>query len=133
MNEKTIVLVVDDEKVVRDGCSRILDGKGYEVLTAENGRLAIEALLRQPYDLVLMDCEMPEMDGFTATREIRKLEDEGLMADGGRGRLPVVALTAHAVQGDIERCLEAGMDDYLSKPINPAELFSTIYFVRGHL
>ena len=92
----------------------------------ENGKLAVEAVMAAPYDLVLMDCQMPEMDGFEATRAIREHERQA----GGLGRtggpLMILALTANAIQGDRERCLEAGMDGYLSKPIQPVELTDAI-------
>jgi CheY-like chemotaxis protein len=82
-----------------------------------NGNEAVEALKRIPYDLVFMDCQMPEMDGFEATKAIRRLESKVLDP-----QVPVIALTAYAMQGDRERCEQAGMDDYLAKPIRPAEL-----------
>ncbi len=85
---------------------------------AVNGEEALAALRRQRYDLVLMDCQMPEVDGFAATREIRKWEVSGERAD----RIPIVALTANALKGDRERCLDAGMDDYLCKPIEAGAL-----------
>jgi CheY-like chemotaxis protein len=76
----------------------------------------VNAVTHNNYSLVLMDCQMPEMDGFDATIEIRKREDES------GSHLPIVAMTAHAVRGDRERCLDAGMDDYLAKPISAADL-----------
>jgi two-component system sensor histidine kinase/response regulator len=86
------------------------------VVLARNGREALEALEKESFDLVLMDVQMPVMDGFEATAAIRKKE-------GGSGvHLPVVALTAHAMKGDREKCLAGGMDGYLTKPIRPQEL-----------
>jgi len=85
-----------------------------------NGKEAVNALEMIAYDIVLMDCQMPEMDGFEATRQIREREKQT------GGHIPIVALTAHAMAGDRERCLAAGMDDYVPKPINPAELVRVI-------
>jgi CheY-like chemotaxis protein len=85
-----------------------------------DGRQAVEALERGSFDLVLMDVQMPELDGYAATAEIRKMERES------GGHVPIVAMTAHAMKGDREKCLAAGMDDYVSKPIYPEELFRTI-------
>jgi CheY-like chemotaxis protein len=84
---------------------------------AGNGREALEAIDGASYDLIMMDCQMPKMDGYATTRAIREKEKAG----EGR-RIPVVALTAHAMEGDRERCLAAGMDDYLSKPYKPEVL-----------
>ena len=91
---------------------------------AKNGREALEALDKQPFDIVLMDVQMPEMDGFEATKLIREREE----ASGTY--LPIIALTAHPMQGDEERCLVCGMDGYVTKPINLEELFSVIEKVR---
>ena len=85
-----------------------------------NGLEVLAALEKDPYDLILMDVQMPEMDGFEATAAIRRREKEKA------GHIPIVAMTAHAMKGDRERCLEAGMDDYLSKPIQPKELIEVI-------
>jgi two-component system sensor histidine kinase/response regulator len=120
------VLVVDDNRTNQRVAQLILENLGCHVDLAADGAEAIDLLRRLPYALVLMDCEMPEMDGFEATRLIRALEAElasGLVAAdpassiGGQRRLPIVAMTAKALAGDRERCLEAGMDDYLSKPL----------------
>jgi CheY-like chemotaxis protein len=98
----------------------LLEALGYATETAENGRQAVEAVARGSYDLVLMDCHMPEMDGFAATAEIRRREGVG-----GR-RTPIVALTANALSGDAERCLAAGMDDYVAKPVTAERLAAVV-------
>jgi CheY-like chemotaxis protein/anti-sigma regulatory factor (Ser/Thr protein kinase) len=112
------VLLVEDNPVNREVARCMLDNTGCQVECAGNGRDALDILNSRRFDLVLMDCQMPEMDGFEATRELRRMEADA----GARQRLPVVALTANAMQGDRELCLEAGMDDYLSKPLGQAEL-----------
>ncbi len=99
---------------------RVLEKRGHQTVVVDNGLLAVEALKRGRFDLVLMDVQMPVMDGFEATAAIRKLDDPVL------AQVPVVAMTAHTMKGDRERCLAAGMDRYLSKPIHPAELLQTI-------
>ncbi len=109
------ILLVEDNPTNKLLASRLLQKLGHECVTAENGLQALELLTREAYDLVLMDCMMPEMDGYTATRQIRQIEQ-------GDRHTPIVALTANAMQGDRERCLEAGMDDYLSKPIRREQL-----------
>lgn len=88
-----------------------------------NGNLALAALEDQPYDLVLMDCQMPEMDGLTATREIRERQKNGRYSTN---HIPIIALTANALKGDRERCLDAGMDEYLSKPTDGNQLHGVL-------
>lgn len=110
------ILVVEDNLVNQRLAVRLLEKRGHHVAVAGNGRQALEALEKEPFDLVLMDMQMPEMDGFEATAAIRKMER------ANDHRLPIVALTAHAMKGDREKCLAAGMDGYLSKPIRPQEL-----------
>ncbi len=124
-NEPVRVLLVEDDAVSRRVASRVLEKRGYLVLTAENGREALEVLEQCPVELVLMDVQMPEVDGLTATRIIR--EREGLSGS----RLPIYILTANAMAGDRERCLAAGADGYLTKPLEPAELFRTVEQVRA--
>ena len=99
---------------------RILEKAGHSVTAAANGREALAAVEREHFDVVLMDVQMPEMDGFEATAEIRRWET----VQGGR--LPVVAMTANAMKGDRERCLQAGMDGYVAKPIKAAELMAAV-------
>jgi signal transduction histidine kinase/CheY-like chemotaxis protein len=112
------VLVAEDNAVNQRLAVRMLEKRGHQVVVAGNGQEALEAIEKDTFDLVLMDVQMPEMDGFEATAVLRGREHE----KGDGVRLPVIALTAHAMKGDRERCLAAGMDDYLSKPIRPQEL-----------
>jgi signal transduction histidine kinase/CheY-like chemotaxis protein len=110
------VLLAEDNLVNQRLASRMLEKRGHSVVVAGNGLEALEALEKESFDLVFMDVQMPEMDGFEATAAIRK-------GERGTGiHLPVVALTAHAMKGDREKCLAGGMDGYLSKPIRPLEL-----------
>jgi CheY-like chemotaxis protein/HPt (histidine-containing phosphotransfer) domain-containing protein len=108
------LLLAEDHPVNRQVMVGLLAHLGYEADLASNGREVLEALERQSYDVVLMDVQMPEMDGLEVTRRIRRL--------AGRGQPRIIALTAHAMSGDRERCLAAGMDGYLSKPVQIAEL-----------
>ncbi len=116
------VLVVEDNRVNQTLAKRLLEMRGHRVSLAENGQKALDTLARREFDVVLMDVQMPVMNGLEATIAIRKREGER-----GTGRhIPIVALTAHAMRGDRERCLAAGMDTYLLKPIQREELFATI-------
>ncbi len=111
-------LLVEDNPVNQKLARRLLENQGFDVTLEGNGLLGFQRATREYFDLIFMDCQMPEMDGFEATRKIRQAEkDAGLPGRSGV-RLPIIALTANAVQGDRERCLEAGMDDYVTKPIN---------------
>ncbi|QNH23007.1 sensor histidine kinase [Xanthomonas sp. GW] len=107
------LLLVEDNPVNLLVAQKLLDVLGYRSDSATDGAAALARLDAQPYDLVLMDCQMPVVDGYAATRQWRQSE-----AAAGRPRLPIVAMTANAMAGDRQRCLEAGMDDYLSKPVN---------------
>ena len=109
------ILLVEDNKVNRAVAQGLLRKFGFQADEAVNWREAVERLRAIGYDLVLMDCSMPIMDGFQATQVIREEE-------GSQRHVPIVAMTAHAMSGDREKCLEAGMDDYLSKPVRPQEL-----------
>ena len=102
----------------------VLGRQGHSVEVAENGREAVECICREDFDLVLMDIQMPEMDGYQATAAIRCLEDPA------KAHLPIVAMTAHAMARDRQRCLAAGMNAYISKPINADELLNTIARLR---
>jgi CheY-like chemotaxis protein len=110
------ILVVEDSLVNQMVAVRLLKKLGYDVDVAANGLEAIDAVERSNYHAVLMDCQMPEMDGFEATKRLREREQ-------GQGkRLPIIAMTANAMKGDREICLEAGMDDYVPKPVHEEDL-----------
>jgi CheY-like chemotaxis protein len=125
------ILLAEDNTVNQLVMQRMLLKRGHRVTIAPNGNAALQAADEQSFDLVLMDVQMPELDGFDATRELRRREV------GTCKRIPIVALTAHAMSGDRERCLESGMDGYMTKPINPRELdellhrFSAAKAARG--
>jgi two-component system sensor histidine kinase/response regulator len=113
---KLRVLLAEDNAMNQRVATRLLERDGHVVTLCQNGREAVETWKREIFDLVLMDVSMPEMDGFAATAHIRERERRR------GGHIPIVAMTAHAMKGDRERCLDAGMDDYLAKPIRPKEL-----------
>jgi CheY-like chemotaxis protein len=114
------VLLAEDNAVNRQLALRLLEKRGHHVVVAGNGLEVLAALEHQQFDLVLMDVQMPEMDGFEATAAIREKEKiEG-------GHLPIIAMTAHTMKGDRERCLQSGMDGYVLKPIQSKEFFTTI-------
>ncbi len=121
------ILLAEDNQVNRMVAVALLEKMGHHVTVAENGAEALHLFERQDFDLVLMDVQMPEMDGLEATRAIRALEA------GSSRHTPIVAMTAHAMQGDRERCLAAGMDDYVSKPIDPKELELKVQKALGRL
>jgi signal transduction histidine kinase/DNA-binding response OmpR family regulator len=118
---KAAILVVEDNHINQMVALKILRKQGYRADAVANGVEAIRAVQTVPYDLILMDCQMPEMDGFEATERIRKGE-----AGEKNAVIPIVAMTAHAMKGDRERCLASGMNDYLAKPVQPALLGVTI-------
>ena len=114
------VLLAEDNAVNRKLAIRLLEKHGHTVVATENGRAALDAVERERFDLVLMDVQMPIMDGLEAIRAIRATEQRT------GGHLPIIALTAHAMKGDRERCLEVGADDYLTKPIRTTALFAAL-------
>ncbi len=113
------ILVAEDNEINQKVALHILDKLGFQAKAVNNGRQAIEALDRDIYHMVLMDIQMPEMDGFETTRQIRRSQNR-------YRTIPIVAMTAHAMQGDQERCIEAGMNDYIAKPVNPNELHEKV-------
>jgi two-component system sensor histidine kinase/response regulator len=114
------VLLAEDNAVNQMLAVRLLEKRGYRVNVVVNGRDALTAFEKESFDVILMDIQMPEMDGFEATSAIRLLEKST------GGHIPIIAMTAHALVGDQERCLAAGMDGYVSKPIRTHQLFSVI-------
>ncbi len=122
------ILLVEDNQVNQAVALAMLSKAGYRADVAANGREALEALERIAYNLVLMDCQMPDMDGFAATRQLRSPDSTVLNRN-----VPVIAMTANAMSGDRERCMASGMDDYLSKPVKPLELAQMLekWLARG--
>jgi CheY-like chemotaxis protein len=118
---KLRILLAEDNAVNQRLAGRLIEKRGHTATIVSSGREALAALERDSFDVVLMDVQMPEMDGFEATAEIRKREK----ATGKH--VPIIAMTAYTMKGDRERCLTAGMDSYVSKPIRPDELFREIY------
>jgi CheY-like chemotaxis protein len=115
------ILLVDDNAINQKVAARILQQFGYQSELAANGREALDKLDRQPFDFIFMDVMMPEMDGLEATRLLRKRQMIGGY-NYYQSRIIIVAMTAHAMQGDREKCLAAGMDDYLAKPVRPKDV-----------
>jgi two-component system, sensor histidine kinase and response regulator len=113
--DAALVLIVEDSPVNRLVAAHVLERLGYRSHVVNDGREALQALASQHYDAVLMDCQMPDIDGYEATRELRRREQ-------GLRRTPVIAMTAHAMTGDRAKCLEAGMDDYITKPVRSQTL-----------
>ncbi len=110
-DSQPLILLAEDNETNQLLVKTLLKQWQMQVIVAENGKKALELIQQKPFKLVLMDVHMPEMDGYTATRAIRKLK-------GAAAELPIIAMTASALQGEAEKCLQAGMDDYISKPFN---------------
>jgi two-component system sensor histidine kinase/response regulator len=119
IRQRTRILLVEDNLVNQQVEMRMIARIGYQAERADNGRIALEKLLHTDFDLILMDCQMPEVDGYTATRVIRRRE-------GAARHTPIIGVTAHALAGDREECLRAGMDDYIAKPVMPEDLAAII-------
>jgi CheY-like chemotaxis protein len=119
------ILLAEDNRVNQIVATRMAEKMGHSVVVAGNGHLALLLLATQPFDLVLMDVQMPEMDGLSAARKIRESEESTLF------HLSIIAMTAHAMKGDRERCIAAGMDGYVSKPISGPLLEEEIASVMG--
>ncbi|MFQ5649591.1 MAG: response regulator [bacterium] len=115
------ILLVEDTRANQILAARILQKAGYVVDTAENGMAAVAAVKENVYDLIIMDIQMPEMDGFTATQKIRMWEEQT-----ARARVPIIAFTAHAIQGYRQKCLGQGMDDYITKPVRKQALLDMV-------
>ncbi|QDG51270.1 response regulator [Persicimonas caeni] len=114
------VLVAEDDRVNQRLIERVLERQGHQIEIADNGKAALQAFEPGAYDVILMDVRMPEMDGFETTREIRRREE------GSDTRVPIIAMTAHAMKGDRERCLAAGMDDYVAKPVKAETVYEVL-------
>jgi CheY-like chemotaxis protein/HPt (histidine-containing phosphotransfer) domain-containing protein len=116
-------LLAEDNTINQDVALGQLDRLGYTADVVANGREVLEVIERKPYDIILMDCMMPEMDGYEATKKIRELERQHV---NGRPRMHIIAMTANAMLGDRDKCIAAGMDDYVSKPVQISELRKAI-------
>jgi signal transduction histidine kinase/DNA-binding response OmpR family regulator/HPt (histidine-containing phosphotransfer) domain-containing protein len=119
--QKIRLLLAEDNEINQKVALGILKNFGYRTDVVSNGKDAVKAMERIHYDMVFMDCQMPEMDGYTATKEVRSLQSNVLDHN-----VPIIAMTAHAMKGDREKCLASGMDDYISKPIQPEKLLEMI-------
>ncbi|PKP34249.1 MAG: hybrid sensor histidine kinase/response regulator [Bacteroidetes bacterium HGW-Bacteroidetes-17] len=119
-NIKIHILVAEDQTINQKIINQFLSRKGYKVTLVENGQIAVDKVKAEKFDVILMDVQMPVLDGYDSTRQIRNFEK------GGKTHIPIVAMTAHAMKGDREKCIAAGMDYYITKPVNPVELYETI-------
>lgn len=119
LNRDIKILVVEDNPINQKVTMAILQKLGYRAELAANGHEALAALKNRPFNLIIMDCEMPEMDGYQATLQIRNWQDSKDTTLKQKSTIPIIAMTAHALEGDRQKCLAAGMDDFLSKPVKP--------------
>lgn len=119
-HERARVLLVEDEEMMQTMLQLMIKNKGYDVIVASNGAEAVDMWKNEDFDLIIMDLQMPLLDGIGATRAIRSMEE------GGEGKVPIIALTAHAFPEDRSRCESAGMDDYLTKPIDFGQFYSLL-------
>ena len=115
------ILLVEDDLINRSLCKTLLEEKRVHVSIAKDGLEAVDAARKVEFDLVLMDIQMPKMSGFEATKKIRAMEQEC-----NRQAVPIIAITAHAIEGYGKRCLDAGMDDYITKPLEPDDIYTAI-------
>jgi len=113
------VLIVEDNPINQLLVTKVLQKRGYETIIAQNGKIAIDKYNNEDFDIILMDLQMPEMDGYEATKYIRRMDAE-------KAGIPIVAMTAHTIQGELEKCMTIGMNDYVSKPFSPEELNAKI-------
>jgi CheY-like chemotaxis protein len=127
------ILVAEDNPVNQDVATGILENMGCSVVIALNGAVAVRRLAKEKFDLVLMDCEMPVLDGLQATMRIREFEAMTAGREGGGKRTPIVALTAHALADVRQKCMEAGMDDFLTKPFDETQMSKALHRWIGHL
>ncbi len=125
-NHDIRILIAEDNAINQMVATEILSRYGYRLTVVSDGSEAVQAVMRDSFDLILMDSHMPIMDGLAATKAIREAERKGLLPKGKSERIPIIALTANAIKGDRERCIEVGMDDYLTKPINPQRLLQVL-------
>lgn len=125
-SNKTRVLLVEDNELNQKLLTKMLAKNGFNADIASNGEEAVHAYNNSNYDIILMDCQMPVLDGYEATKEIRNIEKSKGIMEGNDFHVPIIAITAHAMEGEAEKCINAGMDDYLSKPVNYEALLEKI-------
>ncbi|MDA7560108.1 response regulator, partial [bacterium] len=125
------VLLVEDNAVNQKLAGKILERMGCSVDTATNGKEAVSMFADLSYNMIFMDCQMPEMDGYEATRKIRNIETAGNSSN--EKQVPIIAITANAMRGDREKCLEEGMDDYIAKPVDARQIGRALERWRHHI